>query len=345
MTIEVPASRQRASSAPADNRRSSAQGVMAISKILVLVDDAPISPKSIHGVGEVVEAPVASPAVSDSRESSPLTDPDATMVEGTSAHTDLDKVEDTSPETDMDKAEENGFIPLEDREFICCNDDFSICQTGQVTLDVARKTISHHFGRNKTCTKMIGIWPLLCRKHYQRATYKQDLWQLRKIELIIRQFFKIDEILPRITYKICLKKSEDERLSQYARLIDQGNTHDQASASVQVNPRVKSFQAPINVLREIADYLGPNQDQATCVRLMKLILDMVEKKETAQVPQVEFLMEHEELEKKNGTATSTPTSKTTSKKGTRKGKAAGKATKGCGSRISTKGAVQKPVKA
>jgi hypothetical protein len=31
----------------------------------------------------------------------------------------------------------------------------------------------------------VRAWPLLCRKHYQRATYNQKLWQARKITLVL----------------------------------------------------------------------------------------------------------------------------------------------------------------
>ncbi|CAK7271840.1 hypothetical protein SEPCBS57363_004828 [Sporothrix epigloea] len=44
------------------------------------------------------------------------------------------------------------------------------CQTGSQL----RKAISHIFGRNKLCTRMIptGVWVHYCRKHYQRTRYR-----------------------------------------------------------------------------------------------------------------------------------------------------------------------------
>jgi hypothetical protein len=35
------------------------------------------------------------------------------------------------------------------------NDDYNECKTGQYTMDLSRKVISDHFGRNKACTRII----------------------------------------------------------------------------------------------------------------------------------------------------------------------------------------------
>lgn len=45
------------------------------------------------------------------------------------------------------------------------------CNTGS---DQLRKAISHFFGRNKSCTKLIPpeVWMYFCRKHYQRCRYR-----------------------------------------------------------------------------------------------------------------------------------------------------------------------------
>ncbi|KAH7135396.1 hypothetical protein B0J11DRAFT_395601, partial [Dendryphion nanum] len=179
----------------------------------------------------------------------------------------------------------------DNREFICVNDEFSTCQTGQYTLNLSRKVISNHFGRNKACTRAISEWPLFCRKHYQRATYKPDLWQRRKIDLIARQFEVIEAARPGTTYTISLKKSEEARLNAYARLTDKGLTHESACAhdTVAEQKESKSFQAPIQVLREIDDFLGPNQTKERAGELVGMILDMLNQNECKQVPSIEWL--------------------------------------------------------
>ncbi|KAF1994980.1 hypothetical protein P154DRAFT_566996 [Amniculicola lignicola CBS 123094] len=181
------------------------------------------------------------------------------------------------------------FIPLDEREFICMNDEHSHCQTGQVTLSLSRKVISDHFGRNKACTRAITDWPLFCRKHYQRATYKPDLWQVRKIDLIARQLDIIEAQFPGTTYQVCLKKAEESRLNEFARKIAGGMSLAEASALVAPKDSVKSFQAPINVLRQLEFSLGNGKTLDEVKSTVALILDMLRLKETSQVPSIEFL--------------------------------------------------------
>ncbi|CAK7220775.1 hypothetical protein SBRCBS47491_004301 [Sporothrix bragantina] len=57
------------------------------------------------------------------------------------------------------------------------------CQTGSQL----RKAISHIFGRNKLCTRMIptGVWVHYCRKHYQRTRYRNgNEYPQRQIGLV-----------------------------------------------------------------------------------------------------------------------------------------------------------------
>ncbi|KAF2706484.1 hypothetical protein K504DRAFT_438828 [Pleomassaria siparia CBS 279.74] len=183
------------------------------------------------------------------------------------------------------------------RQFRCMNDEFSPCQTGQYTMNLSRKVISNHFGRNKACTRLVKDWPLFCRKHYQRATYKPQLWQRRKVNLILRQFDIIEEQLKEtlkeqfkgITYNVHLKKAEEARLNEFSRKVANGISYETAAEAVAANTKVKSFQAPIKVLRELENFLGDGKDLETCQEAMKVILDMLSKGETSEVPSIEFL--------------------------------------------------------
>lgn len=59
-----------------------------------------------------------------------------------------------------------------------------------------RKAISHIFGRNKMCTRMIPehLWVHLCRKHYQRCRYRdQDKWAKAQCDLVQIQIRRIHE--------------------------------------------------------------------------------------------------------------------------------------------------------
>jgi hypothetical protein len=206
-------------------------------------------------------------------------------------------------------------IPIEDRQFVCMNDEYSDCLTGQVTKSLSRKVISNHFGRNKACTRLIQDWPLFCRKHYQRATYKLELWQRRKINLILRQFDIIEKQYPGTIYEVRLKKAEEARLNEYSRKVTAGMPVADAAALVAPNANIKSFQAPISVLRELEDYLGKEKSIDTVKAAVELILELLDAKETTEIPSIEFLP--------SLTKTKAPAD----------------------ARISAKGAVQKPTKA
>ncbi|EFR02808.1 hypothetical protein MGYG_05808 [Nannizzia gypsea CBS 118893] len=58
------------------------------------------------------------------------------------------------------------------------------CSTGSSHY---RKVISHIFGRNKKCTVNIpdSVWIYYCRKHYQRARYRNDEWPFTQCRLAI----------------------------------------------------------------------------------------------------------------------------------------------------------------
>ena len=64
-----------------------------------------------------------------------------------------------------------------------------------------------------------GDWPLFCRKHYQRATYNQKLWQSRKITLMLRQFNIIEAQFPGTKYIVAPKKTEEVWLAVVTSLM------------------------------------------------------------------------------------------------------------------------------
>jgi hypothetical protein len=179
-------------------------------------------------------------------------------------------------------------IPDADREFLCKNDELSRCITGQYTKDLSRKVISDHFGRNKACTRDITDWPLFCRKHYQRATYNKELWQIRKLNLIHAQFGVIEAQFPGTTYDIHLKKSEEARLNEYSRKVAAGWSEQEAEKLVA--PTVgKHFEAPVAILRELDLDLGKNKTIDEVKEVTEKILKQITDRATDQVPSIEFL--------------------------------------------------------
>jgi hypothetical protein len=225
---------------------------------------------------------------------------------------------------DSEFADDDPNVP---REFRCMNDEFSECRTGQYTLKLSRKVISNHFGRNKACTRLIKDWPLFCRKHYQRATYKPGLWQKRKVSLINRQFDIIEKDFPGTTYTVSLKKSEMDRLNLFARSTDAGMSVDQAGEMVAPDPNIKSYQAPIDVLRELQHELGSNKSCEEVKAILAVINEMLCHNEIDEVPSIEFLPEM-------------PSGK--SPKGKSPKAVKPQESKAKSARISEKGAIQKP---
>lgn len=210
------------------------------------------------------------------------------------------------------------------RDFHCCNDDFNECQTGQYTMELSRKVISDLFGRNKGCTRLITDWPLMCRKHYQRATYNQKTWQRRKVALTCNQLHKIESQFPGTLYTISLKKSEQDRLNLFSRNHCNGMSCEEATALVE--PREgKHYEAPINILREISPELGPDKTVEQVEQMMTNIDEMLVQDEVKQIPAVEFLLQLDRTGQPWTTATGGSPSKANTK------------------RVSKKGGIQKPV--
>jgi hypothetical protein len=240
---------------------------------------------------------------------------------------------DDYPEDDPDAED----VPDAEREFICRNDETSRCITGQYTKELSRKVISDHFGRNKACTRDITDWPLFCRKHYQRATYNKQLWQIRKLNLIFRQFEVIEAQFPGITYDIHFKKSEEARLNEYSRKVASGWSEDAAAKAV-APVQGKHFEAPIEILRELDLDLGKNKTIDEVKEVAEKILKQITDKATLQVPAIEFLPNlpgKTASPKKN-----TKVHKTPSPKKVRAAKTStSKSTPG---HVSTKGSVKKP---
>ncbi|KAF3040004.1 hypothetical protein E8E11_000193 [Didymella keratinophila] len=231
------------------------------------------------------EVPVLEPPSTPKRRLSPdednVTSPADTLMSETSELTE----EVDSPDGGEENAVDDNLI---EREFVCMNDEYSKCRTGQYTLALSRKVISDHFGRNKACTRDLTDWPLFCRKHYQRATYNKELWQVRKVKLILRQFDVIEAEFPGTTYDITLKKSEEDRINEFSRKIAQGMSAEDAAAAV-APVAGKAFEAPIDVLRELDQYIGKGKTVSEVKDAMDVISQMLQDKETEAVPAVEFL--------------------------------------------------------
>jgi hypothetical protein len=272
-----------------------AHDTMSISNILTTDSVAAAAPEAMDTTPDLVapSTPTVAPSTPTKNGSYPKEEelnesPDTVMSDAEDAG-DMDDGDITGEINDGED------VPDSQREFICKNDETSRCLTGQYEIGLSRKVISDHFGRNKGCTRDLTSWPLFCRKHYQRATYNKDLWQIRKINLIYRQFDVIEKDFPGTTYDVQLKKSEEARLNEYSRKIAGGKTP--AEAAAHVAPKAgKAYEAPIDILRELDnDDLGKNKTikevKITIERILEMLADeeSTEDAKLKQVPSIEFL--------------------------------------------------------
>jgi hypothetical protein len=261
--------------------QSSIRNAMSVSNLLTETATVEVTP------GLTADSPMLEVPSTPERSSSPAKDefssPADTIM---TSLTDEDLQETAEAINDDDNASDTSTSTP--REFTCMNDEYTKCRTGQYTLSLSRKVISDHFGRNKSCTRDLTSWPLFCRKHYQRATYNKSLWQLRKVSLILRQFDVIESQFPGTTYDITLKKSEEDRLNEYSRKVAAGVTAEEAAAAVKPVLGTKAFEAPIDVLRELDQYIGRGKTIKEVKDAMDVVGQMLQAKETEQVPAIEF---------------------------------------------------------
>ncbi|OAA59089.1 hypothetical protein SPI_06291 [Niveomyces insectorum RCEF 264] len=94
----------------------------------------------------------------------------------------------TQVASDHLKKEDASQPPTEPKKPRCMYRDD--CQTGST----ARKAISHVFGRNKLCTRMIPteVWVHYCRKHYQRTRYRNASdYPKQQMQLVQKQIERV----------------------------------------------------------------------------------------------------------------------------------------------------------
>ncbi|OBT51624.1 hypothetical protein VE04_09158, partial [Pseudogymnoascus sp. 24MN13] len=80
--------------------------------------------------------------------------------------------------------------PLQDQHSTCMFKEG--CDTGSQP----RKAVSHIFGRNKMCTRLIPehVWVRYCRKHYQRSRYREPKnWPRCQCDLVQKQIQRLEE--------------------------------------------------------------------------------------------------------------------------------------------------------
>ncbi|OBT75107.1 hypothetical protein VF21_05511 [Pseudogymnoascus sp. 05NY08] len=80
--------------------------------------------------------------------------------------------------------------PVQDQHSTC------MFKKGCDTGSQPRKAVSHIFGRNKMCTRLIPehVWVRYCRKHYQRSRYREPKnWPRCQCDLVQKQIQRLEE--------------------------------------------------------------------------------------------------------------------------------------------------------
>ncbi|CAK7208553.1 hypothetical protein SCUCBS95973_000141 [Sporothrix curviconia] len=113
--------------------------------------------------------------------------PDMTPV-GHHSHASVSSLSDQTPSSTPVVTPSSEALGEFDRQPVCLYR--GDCQTGSQL----RKAISHIFGRNKLCTRMIptSVWVHYCRKHYQRTRYRNGgEYPQRQIGLVQLQIERV----------------------------------------------------------------------------------------------------------------------------------------------------------
>lgn len=172
-------------------------------------------------------------------------------------------------------------------EFTCTFDDSFECSTGQVLANESRKGVSDHFGRNKAETKNIKRWALICRKHYQRAFYQKETWQLYKCQMIERQLNLLEEDFPGLQYNVSWKSPDQTRITDYNEAIAEGR-----DAAAEDQAKDPSDEMPIQALRTLDEkYVQHARPRSLeeCQQAMADIRAMLDSEEIKKLPGIEFL--------------------------------------------------------
>ncbi len=167
------------------------------------------------------------------------------------------------------------------------------CDTGSQP----RKAISHIFGRNKLCTRMIppDVWVHFCRKHYQRSRYR-NAQEYAKVqcELVAQQVCFLDEWSVRNAllgrggvvkdWTLSMRKREQARVQEKSKKRRApGQDSDEED---KVDRAILNGTAVPEWLR---NKVGEGYTTAEIQDIIARLKDEVQQKNLAQIPDIEIL--------------------------------------------------------
>ncbi|EMR72194.1 putative orp1 like protein [Eutypa lata UCREL1] len=167
------------------------------------------------------------------------------------------------------------------------------CDTGSQP----RKAISHIFGRNKMCTRMIPqhVWVHFCRKHYQRSRYR-NAQEYAKVqcELVEKQVARVQswsddnrragqgDVV--VDWSLSMRKREQTRVQEQAhkkRTSGQESEDDTGMDRAVLN----GTAVPDWLRNKVGDGYSTDEIQQIVLRLK----EEVEQNNMSQIPDIEIL--------------------------------------------------------
>lgn len=170
------------------------------------------------------------------------------------------------------------------------------CNTGAP----ARKCISHIFGRNKKCTRLVPphVWVHSCRKHYQRARYRNAVeWAAIQCILVNNQVVRIqawsdkNEVEGKspilLGWKLTVRKREADRLKRKPDQDEPFDHRDKAMKNaIKAGRSIPSWLSEYFPEEEDEDYLWTTEE---VMEMFNIIKDQVDAGNVTVIPDIECL--------------------------------------------------------
>lgn len=163
------------------------------------------------------------------------------------------------------------------------------CNTGS---DL-RKAVSHVFGRNKLCTRLIPdyVWVYFCRKHYQRGRYRNaQEYAKTQCDLVYRQIELVQEWSDRnrqkrdggivVQWTVALRKREHVRLQNAFNRQTQGQEVDTKDPAVILGTAVPSW---------LRSKVGDGYSTHDLLDIVARMKDDVIRLQSTNIPDIELL--------------------------------------------------------
>jgi hypothetical protein len=168
-----------------------------------------------------------------------------------------------------------------------------------------RKAVSHIFGRNKMCTRLIPkeIWVYYCRKHYQRARYRNGkMWAKLQVELVAEQIRRLDEWSKESQrigtggvvkdYSLAIRKREQMRLDEAGGSVrKKSRTEDDDIDSGEDEPvEAQDSSSPATAVPKwLRDLSGGSYDASKILEVVEQINEELLKGALPLFPDIEIL--------------------------------------------------------